>query len=191
MLRQLELTRRTTHIQVEIVNYDGYLRFYLERAGEEVTEVKTQPLENFCDPLSAVKEECEVDVFNKECKKTFLPLVSICDGVATLNITNEVHCLPFGYYELVIMSCSCECSRYKVHIPKCKTTRPATCADDTGCLPISTTCALPERKCEPCVVSAVERTPNESMCPTLCDNKISESKGLRLPWDLTKVEENV
>lgn len=116
--------------------------------------------------------------------KTYLPLIDVVEGVATLHVTNEAKSLPFGLYELVVKSHSCECGRYRVMVQACETTRPATCSDKKT-FPTMTTLDLPPRKC---VESSncdepidFQREPEPK-----CENKPDQKTGIELDWKITQ-----
>lgn len=151
MLRQLKINRSTTKIQLEFEQHEKTLSAYIERRGD--------PSVRAC-------------LINKG--KNF-------GNVVDFKLTKEVHLLPYGYYDLVIMNCNCECSRYPLLIEKCKTNRPATCSEDTSCSSEIRPC--PD-KCE--VSSNLVDVESGDLCEPQKGNKIGKSDGIKLDWKITK-----
>lgn len=119
MLRQLQISRNTTKLQVSIIRAEGALSGYLERRGDS----------SVCADLS----------FNNE---------DSCPELATFCVTDKVHRLPFGYYDFVVMSGNCECARFPAIIPKCAITEPSTCECPTPVECIEPRDCLVEEDCQ-------------------------------------------
>ena len=150
MLRQLQISRKTTKLQVSVIRAEGALSGYLERRGDSTT----------CADLSFNKDES-------------------CQELATFCVTDKVHHLPFGYYDFVVMSGSCECARFPVSIPKCLITEPSTCE-----------CPTPVECIEPrdCLVKEPDcDVKPKDICDifkTDCGNKIGEQVD-PIDWRIT------
>lgn len=151
MLRQLVINRSTTKIQLEFKQHESVLTAFIERRGDESIKAS----------ISNIGKNYE--------------------DVVDFQIDKEVHLLPYGYYDLVVMSCGCECSRYPLLIEKCKTSRPASCSESTGC-------SIELRSC-------IEKSKphddpkNIDLCNQKTGNEIGKSDGLNLHWTITMVDE--
>ncbi len=102
-----------------------------------------------------------------------------CEDLATFCVTDDVHMLPFGLYELVIKSGNCICGTFPVNIPKCLVAEASACdCNDKVCLPPrDCTTTNPEDGC----------TKEQDVCDFLkrdCGNKVGEHK-LELDWRIT------
>jgi len=86
--------------------------------------------------------------------------------------------LPYGYYELVVSSSSCECLRLPTVIENCSGELAGVCTSNTQ------VCLAP-REC-PTTSCSVEDIECPDPCATEKGNSMGESSGLNIDWKITK-----
>lgn len=120
MLRQLQISRNTTRLQVSVKRAEGIISGFLVRKGDPT----------ICSDLDYLEDQS-------------------CLTLATFCLPDSVHRLPFGYYDFVVQSGNCECARFPVVIPKCLVTEPSTCECPTPVECIEPRdCAMPAEECQ-------------------------------------------
>ena len=127
MIRTLYLSRSVTSISVGVNYAEGDISAVISRCG--ISSIP--PIE--------------------------LPPPEIANNTAIFELPDDVHLLPIGFYDLIVKSGNCICSKIRVSIPRCDMAIPNTCVSSTprdlparDCQP-ECQCELPKQdECAPC-----------------------------------------